>query len=223
MKKSEKLKKLVLLAMFAAFAYVAVLVLRFPVVAFPPLKYEPKDVIIVLCGFMMGPIEAIVVSAVVSFIEMITASETGIIGCIMNIVSTVSFVGVASLIYKYKRKPLGAVIGLVTGVLFSTAVMLFWNYMIIPLYSVGTTREAVASILLPVLLPFNLAKNTLNAALTLLIYKPLVRALRRAKLLPGGGISENGKKNNVIVTFILVGVVAIIACVLVFIKLAGII
>ena len=104
MNKSQKLKKLVLLALFAAFAYVAVLILRFPVVSSPPLKYEPKDVIIVLCGFMMGPFEAIIVSLVVSFIEMITASETGMIGCIMNIVSTVSFAGVASLIYKFKRK-----------------------------------------------------------------------------------------------------------------------
>ena len=42
----------------------------------------------------------------------------------------------------------------------------------------GLTREAVAAMLLPVFLPYNLLKCAMNAALTMLIYKPLVNALR---------------------------------------------
>ena len=44
--------------------------------------------------------------------------------------------------------------------------------------------EAVAAMLLPVFLPFNLIKGGINAALTMLIYKPVTRALRSAHLLP---------------------------------------
>ena len=44
--KHEKMKKLTVLAMLSAIAYVAVALLRFPVVLF--LSYEPKDVIIAI-------------------------------------------------------------------------------------------------------------------------------------------------------------------------------
>jgi len=43
------------------------------------------------------------VSVIVSTIEMMTISETGILGCIMNILSSCSFAGVASAIYKKKK------------------------------------------------------------------------------------------------------------------------
>ena len=46
--KHEKMKKLTVLAMLSAIAYVAVALLRFPVVLF--LSYEPKDVVIAIGG-----------------------------------------------------------------------------------------------------------------------------------------------------------------------------
>ena len=48
-------------------------------------------------------------------------------------------------------------------------VMLLWNYLITPLYMVGTTRSMVAAMLPTVFLPFNLVKGGLNMALILLI------------------------------------------------------
>ena len=75
-------KKLVTLAMFAALAYIMVFLVRIPVVMF--LKYEPKDVAVTIGGFLLGPFAALIISAVVCLIEMVTISDTGIIGCIMN-------------------------------------------------------------------------------------------------------------------------------------------
>ena len=43
-------KKMVLLAMLATIAYLMVALIRIPVILF--LNYEPKDVIIVICGFL---------------------------------------------------------------------------------------------------------------------------------------------------------------------------
>ena len=51
-------------------------------------------------------------------------------------------------------------------------------------------REAVAELLIPYFLPFNLGKNGVNAVLTLLIYKPVVRGLRKAKLLAPTKVNE---------------------------------
>lgn len=89
--KHEKMKKLTVLAMLSAIAYVAVALLRFPVVLF--LSYEPKDVIIAIGGFLYGPLAALGISLVVSFIEMLTISSTGWIGFVMNFLSSAAFAG----------------------------------------------------------------------------------------------------------------------------------
>ena len=79
-------KKITTLAMISAIAYVMVLVGRIPVVMF--LKYDPKDIIITMGGLIWGPMASFIVSVIVSLIEMVTISENGVLGCIMNIVST---------------------------------------------------------------------------------------------------------------------------------------
>ena len=145
--------------MLSAAAYVVMAIIKIPVVLF--LKYEPKDIIIAIGGFIYGPLSALVISAVVSFAEMLTVSDTGPIGLVMNLLSTVSFACTAAFIYKKRRTLKGAVIGLITGSLIMVAMMLLWNYLITPLY-MGTPREAVAAMLIPVFLPFNLIKASLN-------------------------------------------------------------
>ena len=84
--RSEKLRKLILLAMLAAMAYIMVSLIRIPVVLF--LKYEPKDVIVTIGGFLLGPMTAFLASLVVSLVEMVTISDTGII-IAAKIISTI--------------------------------------------------------------------------------------------------------------------------------------
>ena len=86
---NAKTKKLTMVAMLCAVAYVVVVVVRIPVVLF--LKYEPKDVVITIGGFLFGPLTSFIISAIVSIVEMLTASDTGLIGCVMNILGSCSF------------------------------------------------------------------------------------------------------------------------------------
>lgn len=174
---NSKTKKLTTVAMLCAITYVVMAVGRIPIVLF--LKYDPSDVIVTLGGFIWGPMTSCIVSVVVAVIEMITVSETGILGCIMNIVQTLSFACTAAVIYKKKHTLSGAVIGLVSGWIISIFVMLLWNYLVTPLY-MGYSREVVAEMLLPVFLPFNLLKGGLNASITFLLYKPVITALRKS-------------------------------------------
>ncbi len=88
----------------------------------------------------------------------------------------------AALIYRRRHSQRGALIGLGAGVVCMVALMLLWNYFITPLY-MGYPREAVAAMLPTVFLPFNLVKSLLNAAITVLIYKPVSRALKSAGLM----------------------------------------
>ena len=61
--------------------------------------------------------------------------------------------------------------------------LLLWHYLVTPIYQ-KVPREAIVDMLLPVVLPFNAVKGGMNLAATLLLYKPVVTALRRAKIIP---------------------------------------
>jgi len=113
----------------------------------------------------------------------------------MNVISTSAFCCTAAVIYKKKHTLQGAILGLVCGTLVMTVVMLLWNYLITPIY-MGYPREAVAKMLLPAFLPFNLVKAALNSAITLLLYKPLVTALRRSGMVEASSSGSGRVQRN---------------------------
>ena len=212
--KRASVKKLVLLAMLAAMAYIIVSVIRIPVVLF--LKYEPKDVVITIGGFLLGPMASFIVSLVVSLLEMVTISETGPIGCLMNLVSTCAFSCTAAALYKRKHTLGGAISGLVIGSAFMIVVMLLWNWLITPLY-MGVDRSAVEGMLLPVFLPFNALKAGLNSALVMLLYKPMSTVLRKTGLLE----NSHGKASGSKIGFYLLAAVLLITCIILLLVLQG--
>lgn len=212
-------KKLTIIAMLAVLAFLAVLVCRIPLVLF--LEYEPKNVIITIGGFIFGPVVSLLVSVVVSLLELVTISEDGGWGLVMNILASCSFAGLAAFIYRKKRTLGGAAIGLASGIVASTALMLLWNYLITPLY-MGLPRAEVAKLLVPAFLPFNLIKGGLNAALVMILYKPVVTALRRANLIPHSENAAHGGARTY-VTVAAVAAVVITGCVLAVLAIQGVI
>lgn len=169
------------IGMFAALAFVSVVATEWIPKVSGFLSYEPKDALIVMAGFIYGPLTCILISLLVSLLELITISTTGIYGFIMNVVSTLAFTIPAACFYYKSRTKKNAVIGLSLGVICMAAIMVLWNYVITPFY-MGAPRETVAAMLVPIFLPFNLVKGGINAGITLLLYKPIVTALRRAGL-----------------------------------------
>ena len=210
-------KELTMLALLAALAYVVMFLSKqIPVNVLGFLNFDLKDVNICITGFLFGPLPAAGVSLVVSFIEMITISSTGPWGLLMNVLSTCAFACTAAWFYQRKRTMKNAILGLVIGVLLMTAVMLLWNYLITPIY-MKMPRAAVAKLLIPTFLPFNLIKGGINATLTILLYKPVVTALRKAKLVkPSTGSNQGGKKKTgvLIVTAVLLATFILLALVL---------
>lgn len=212
----SKTKRITIIGMLCAIAYVAMAVGRIPVVLF--LKYDPSDVVVTLGGLIWGPMTSCVVAVVVAIIEMITVSDTGILGCVMNIVQSLSFACTAAVIYKKKHTLSGAVIGLISGCILATIVMMLWNYLIAPLY-MGYPRETVVKLLLPAFLPFNLIKGGLNAAFTFLLYKPVITALRKSGYV---SIMEKEQSNRHTGLFLL-AIMIVITCVLFILSMNGII
>jgi len=212
---NDNTKKLTVAAMFSALAFAVAAIFNIvPIVLVPSLgflHYDPKDVLIALCGFILGPIYAACTSFVAAVIEL-SVSNTGLIGAVMNFLSSCIYACSAAIIYKYMRNIYGAMLGLLAATVFTTGFMLLWNYLITPLY-MGISREAVAAMLIPAFLPFNLIKCGLNAGVCLMIYKPISNTLRGLGLIKKG--SGNGQAGNTYlallmgVALLVLGVIAV--------------
>ena len=212
-------KTITTLAMLTGIAYVVMYLSKLmPSVMF--LDFDFKDVVICIGGFTYGPMAAAIISILVSAIELVTISTTGIIGFIMNVLATCSFCCTACFIYKKIHTKMGAIIGLSCGVVCLVAVMLLWNYLITPLYMTGYSRADVAALLPTLFLPFNLAKGGMNMAATLLLYKPVVTAMRKAGLVPP---SKSGQSKKLSTGFILFSLALLATFVTYALVLAGVI
>ncbi|MDY4812288.1 MAG: ECF transporter S component [Ruminococcus sp.] len=218
---NERIKSLCSMAMLTAIAIVADILIRIPNIG-GFLTYEPKDVVLTIGGFIFGPVAGILMALVVCLIEMVTISTTGIIGFVMNFLASGVFIGVASVIYFKKKNLSRAIIGLVASTLSLIVVMLLWNYIMTPIFF-GMPREAVLDMFLPLLIPFNAIKGALNSALTLLLYKGVVTALRKSGLVPKreSADNENFKTNTIILIIVSAFIVATL--ILVLLIFAGII
>ena len=217
---SQRIKMVVTLGMLVAIAYAVMWVCKPIPKVIGILQFDLKDAVIVIGGLIYGPLAAATSAFAAALIEMVTASVTGPFGLLMNFLSTASFCVTASFIYKYRRTQVGAVVGLTAGVVVMAVVMVLWNFLITPIYMENVTREMIIPMLPTVFLPFNLVKGGLNMAAALLLYKPVVGALRKAKLVPESDSSRKGKLN---VGFLLFALVLLATFVVLMLVLAGII
>ena len=208
-------KKYIGIAVFSSLAFVVALVCNVipPVANF--LSLDVKDAVIAIASFVYGPISAVLISFIASFIEFITFSTTGWYGLVMNFASSAVFSLTASLIYKKIRNLNGALVAFFAAVITTTAVMLVLNKFVTPIYLFDylkimpedAARAYVSELIPVVLLPFNFAKALLNSALAMLLYKPTTAALRKAKMASGAKISFN--KGSIVI--LCVGGIALIA------------
>ncbi len=216
---SYMIRRLTAVAMMAALAYVV----HFVHIPVGFLNLDFKDVIMTVCGMYFGPLSGLAIAILVPLLEFITVSKTGVYGLIMNILSSVSFVGTASLVYRFKKTMTGAVIGLVAAVLAMTSVMMVANFLVTPYY-MGVSVEDVVALLPTLLLPFNAIKAVLNASLTLCLYKPMTAALRRSGFGKPKTANENGgvsAKTRTLVVMLIGGAIAILSLCVIFFVLGG--
>lgn len=204
MKRSLQIKKLVVVSLISALAYLCMFVFRFKV-GF--LTFDIKDAILAIASLLYGPIWGVVSSGVVALLELITVSDTGFYGFIMNFISSATFTFTCGLIYRYRKNLTGAIVGVTTAAFSLTAVMLLANLFVTPYY-MGVPRGEVAAMIPTLLLPFNAVKAMVNSGATLLIYKPFTTALKRTGLLQGKQDS-NYRLNRQTVILILVSLVVI--------------
>ena len=210
-------KKMTTVGILCGMALVLALTLYIPIVpAVSFLKYEPKDVVMVVGGFIYGPMTVVLMSVIVSILEIFFRAGN-LLDVIMNVISTVAFAGTAALINQKKHTKNGAVLGLTLGVVLTVILMMIWNYIVTPIYY-QMPREAVVALMIPGLLPFNLIKYGMNAGITLVMYKPIVNVLRRFKMVEGCSGKKDTQKGMV-----LLGLFVVLTLVCVILAMQGLI
>jgi riboflavin transporter FmnP len=180
MKAQRKTHFLAHLAVLVAMSVLLVYLIHFPIMpAAPFLEYDPADIPILVGTFLFGPAAGLIITAVACIVQGLTVSaSSGIIGIMMHFFATGSYVIVAGLIYVKHHTKGGAVAALIAGTLTMTAVMVAWNLVMTPIF-MGTPRAAVAAMIVPVIIPFNLIKAALNGAITFAVYKSISRVFDR--------------------------------------------
>ena len=176
---SNKLRRIALIAVFGALAYALMLVVHFKV-SF--LTLDLKDTVITLAGLYFGPGAALSLSVLVPLLELISVSDTGLYGFLMNFISTATFSLTASFIYRYKRSLVGAIVALLSAAAATVGVMMLFNLWVTPYY-MGVTVETVKGLIPTLLLPFNTVKSCMNVGFVLLLYKPISTVMQRMKLI----------------------------------------
>ena len=206
------------MAMLTALAYVVMLLSKMLPQVQHFLQMDLKDTIICIGGFLFGPLSAAVISIVVAVVEMFSVSDTGPIGCIMNVLATCAFCCTAAFVYKKFHTRKGAVIGLLFSIVVLVICMAIWNYVVTPYY-MGVERKMVADMMMTVFVPFNLAKGGINAGLALLLYRPIVGSLRKAGLVEE---SSSSHKKTFSAGFTLFAAAVIVTFVLLLLVLLGV-
>ena len=189
-------RKMVIIGMMTAIATV-VYYLDFGVPFMPSfIKLDFSNVISLLTGFALGPIEGIIVCLLKNMIHVLIKGfgTTMGIGDIFDFVTSATFVLVAAVIYKRNRTKKGAIIATLCGMLAFTFISIPLNYFIVyPIYFKAYGGEAailgayqqimpsvknIFSALCIFNLPFTFIKGLICSLITLVAYKPLSPILK---------------------------------------------
>ncbi|MGD9760823.1 MAG: ECF transporter S component [Candidatus Izemoplasmatales bacterium] len=190
MKKRNNIKKLSVIGIFGALAFVLML-LSFTVAG--PYKLDFSEIPVMIGAFAYGPVVGITIEAIKILLDIILggASDTAYVGEFANFAMGIAFVIPASLIYIRHKTKKQAIIGLAVGTVSMTIVAVVLNiYVLLPLYAnlyLGLDTDALLNVygfdsmfkfIISVNIPFNLLKGAANSIIVLLIYKRISTVIK---------------------------------------------
>ena len=167
-------RRIAVYALFVALS-MAVSFIEFPLIpGVPWLKYDPSGIVSLVAGFAYGPAAAAIVS-VLGFVPHVFADPWG---SLMAIAVALAMSVPAALVYRRMRTRRGALAGIIVGAVVALVMAIIGNLLVTPIYA-HMSVEQVAAMIVPALLPFNLAKLAVHGVVTFLIYKPISNLLHR--------------------------------------------
>ena len=167
-----------IMAVFVVLSY-AVSRLEFPIFAATPyLQLDFSNVFVLLIGFLLGPVEGVVVCVLKELLRLIGSSSNGS-GEIVNMFTTCSFIILPSVVYRVKKGLKSVIPTLVAACIIGSGVALITNrFITFPLY-MGDGAKKVFEDVFWLIVAFNAIKTVSISVLTLLLYKRLSIVLKR--------------------------------------------
>ena len=153
--------------------------LEFPI--FPAASFLKLDISFVpsaVMGFAYGTGPGILVGIACAVAH--GAITGNWVGCLMNIIACCAFIIPAAAIYKRNRTFKGAMIGLVVAIICLVVAAIIANLIIDPAFY-GIPFDVVKELIVPAILPFNIIKGVVIAALTGIVYKSISNLITPAK------------------------------------------
>jgi riboflavin transporter FmnP len=190
MKKRNSIKKLSVIGVLGALAFVLML-LSFTVAG--PYKLDFSEIPVMIGAFAYGPVVGVTIEAIKILLDVILGgpSDTAYVGELANFAMGIAFVIPASLIYIRHKTKKQAIIGLVVGTLSMTIVAVILNiYVLLPLYAklyLNLDTDALLNVygfdsmfkfIISINIPFNLLKGAANSIIVLLIYKRISAVIK---------------------------------------------
>ena len=172
---SPKTRKLTTIAMLTAIAAVLITLVHFPLFPSAPfLQYDPADVAILIGTFAYGPLAGLSITVIASAIQAFLLGGDGVYGFLMHVIASGALALMAGVVYQSMHTRTGGLVALIFGTLTMGLVMMVANHFITP-YFMGAPTEMVDTMLLTVILPFNLLKAGINSVITFAVYKTVSR------------------------------------------------
>jgi riboflavin transporter FmnP len=186
---------MVKIAVLATLAFVFMILESSLPVFLPFLKFDISEIPVLLAGFTLGPLAAVLVEFIKNFLHLFVSGSGGV-GELANFIMGIAFVVPASIIYRRHKSRLYAMIGLLTGIILMSVTAAFANYyVLIPFYAklfhvpidaiigMGTGINSsildLKTLIVYGVIPFNLFKGFVVSLLIMLIYKKLSPILHK--------------------------------------------
>ena len=167
------------IATTAVFCALALVVSFVEIPVFPPapwLKYDPSGIVAMVAGFAFGPTTGVLVAGISWALHLLFKFDPW--GVLMALVALVAYVAPAAAIHAKSPSRKSAVVGMAISSVVTLVVCIAANLVITPIYA-GMPVEAVAAMIVPILLPFNVIKVVITSVASALLYGPITKMLAR--------------------------------------------
>ena len=178
---NNRTKYITKVGVLAAVSVAIMFAFEFPLLpGYPMLRMDFSEVPVLLAGFSLGPMAAVIVEFIKNLIHGIVKGDgTGGIGNIANFIVGVAFCVPAAWYYLKHKTRKGAIIGMLIGIVSMVIIGALANYFIIlPVYGYNEHSVKLAFVIGGAT-PFNVIKSVLLSIVTLLLYKPLSSVLHK--------------------------------------------
>ena len=144
----------------------------------PTITYDPGNVPAIIGGFVFGPVAGCIIGALSLVVHFLLSGDNPV-GPLINMVLLAAVVVPAALIYRKNKTIPRMVIGLIVGDLVAMALVIPANLVAWYVYA-GLAFENSLPFILSAVMPFNVLKLLINAALSFVLYAALRPILERS-------------------------------------------